>query len=190
VTKAESARLYRNGAFGNHARQWLSFHEFAQDAKGRAACDEFALRARWPNGIFVPHLKNGIQVGLALQAAILEEHALGHGTRQAKDFYVSEMIDNRDCILNAEVMRDECGRLYMYYATTPQTMRDGLRDAPQHATGLKAKIIIEHLCCARGSDAVFELLDEYPDHVVEFAAFRKPVGLLDWWTIPWEVRDY
>ena len=183
MTKAESVRLYSIGAFGNHARQWVTWEDFCKDGEGRRACKSFALRGRWPQGVFVGPLKS--------RGAVLRElsQPIWLLQREMSSFYVSEMVDNRLCVLNAEVMRG-VGGLDLHYATTPQTMRDGLRDAPQHAHGLKAKMILEHFCCTRGRDAVYELLDEYPDHIVEFAVFNHAVGLLGWHTVIWEVRDY
>ena len=189
MTKSENAKLYRDGAFGNHARQWLTFEDLVADKEGAHRTKEFAVRSGWPGGPFQGGLFSVSSVYFMMRRMASEQH------RPVSDFYISEKVDNRFCVLNAEVMRvhhdcPQIGQLYMHYATTPQMMRDALRDAPQHAIGLKAKMIIDTLCCPRGADAVWELLDEYPGHTVEVAAFNRGVGLLGWNTVIWEVRDY
>jgi hypothetical protein len=67
-------------------------------------------------------------------------------------------------------------------------MRLALAEETLHATGLKAKIILESLLDPTSYDAIIDLLEKYDGHVIEFSCWERKVGIRR--TMIWEVRDY
>jgi hypothetical protein len=112
------------------------------------------------------------------------------GTIRVADYYFNEPSDPRNVTLNAEITRSIPGGVAMTYATTQQHMRPALRDAAQHARGLRALTIMRHFACDHGRPVIEDLLDAYPDHVIEFTCMTKPYGTLGWKTVVWELRSY
>lgn len=51
-------------------------------------------------------------------------------------------------------------------------------------------MIMRHCACDRGRQVIEDLMNEYPDHVIEFTCMTKPYGTLGWKTVVWEVRNY
>lgn len=92
--------------------------------------------------------------------------------------------------IQGELMRD-VGGLYFFYSTLPLVMRDALDQDGKHARGLQAKMLLQHYLEPVDYDMLMDLLDEYPDHVIEFSAFTVPVGVMPHRrTIIWEIRKY
>lgn len=168
--KADTIEALRRGLFGNAPRQWDTPAEVERDV-GQLP---IVVRPRNAGG------RCWYDVG------IREWAALGHDPR---GYYFNEPSDPRTVTLNAEITR-RFGEVQMTYATTPQHMRPALRDAPQHASGLRALSIMRELACDQGRVVIEELMDLYPDHVVEFTCFSSPYGTLGWRTVVWEVRSY
>lgn len=78
-----------------------------------------------------------------------------------------------------------CGLRVLW--TPDRTLRSGW----QNLSGLRAMGLMKHHLWPSDYDAVWDLLADYPGHVVEFSAFSRAVG-----TVPnrnamiWEVRYY
>jgi hypothetical protein len=106
-----------------------------------------------------------------------------------KGYYFNEPIDPRTVTLNAEITR-AFGVLELFYATEPMHMRPALREHGRHARGLKALMIMRHCACEKGRETIEDLLELYPDHVIEFTCMSRPYGTLGWRTVIWEVRNY
>jgi hypothetical protein len=68
-------------------------------------------------------------------------------------------------------------------------MRDVLPQARQY-TGLRAKMLLERYLDPSSLECVEDLLNEWPDHVIEFTAFDRTLGTLRRNTVIWEVRLY
>lgn len=104
-------------------------------------------------------------------------------------FYVYAMAPDTRLVLQGEVMRSERG-LHLRYNTAPGF---GMREAypiMQEVSGLKAKLLIERHLDANSREYLFDILDLYPDAVVEFTAYDHSVGRLGWNTLFWEIREY
>lgn len=96
--------------------------------------------------------------------------------------------DLGNCMLNAEVARTHEG-INLRYKVGNMVMRQAMNN-PERAIGLKAKIILEYYTDPASYDTIMELLDMYPDHVIEFSVFDKAIGIFNRPTIIWEVRKY
>lgn len=105
---------------------------------------------------------------------------------EAKIFVCPENVGGN--VLNAELMRSHEG-LNLRYKVGNMIMRQAM-NAPDRAIGLRAKMILQCYLDATSYDTLMDLLDLYPDHVIEFSVFDKAMGIFERRTIIWEVRKY
>jgi hypothetical protein len=95
------------------------------------------------------------------------------------------------------------GEVYEQYHTPPYGLcayvnfkgnmpwREALRDYGQHFFGLEAKLQLQKYMDSSSYDDVRTLLEEYPDHVVEFSVCDRSVGVIPGRnSVIWEVRKY
>ena len=80
--------------------------------------------------------------------------------------------------------------LSMTYTDVRLPMRSALAQRTLHADGLMALGLLKCYLDDPSYDNMMNLLDEYPDHVVEFTAFSRGMGVLGWASCVWEVRRY
>lgn len=106
-----------------------------------------------------------------------------------RDFYFNEPIDKNSVMLNAEVTQ-AYGGLTLTYATVQDHMRPALREHRKDASGLRALTIMRHFLDAPGREVVEGLLEQFPNHVIEFTCMSKSYGTLGWQSVVWEVRNY
>lgn len=83
----------------------------------------------------------------------------------------------------------DCG-LEFYYSFTQIPQRSALERAGQTARGFEAHALVTAYCHPSTKDWLFELLDRYPGHTVEFAAFNCRLGIFNEYHLIWEVRAY
>ena len=173
--KADNILALQEGWFGNAPRQWQTMDEVT-----RAGADEsVVVRPRVAGG------RCWYEVNLAewfLDCSWYDwfDH---------RDYYFNEPIQPKTVTLNAEITRSH-GELMMFYSQFPGHMRPALRHFGSHACGLEALMIMRHCACDRGRQVIEDLMNEYPDHVIEFTCMTKPYGTLGWKTVVWEVRNY
>jgi hypothetical protein len=145
-----------------------------------------------------PYYVYSIRYGLALggpwkynidKMSVISEAIYNEYNCPTKKIWVTSMPPTAKHILNGEIQRNEHG-LDLIYGIKPVVMREALQ-TPLYVTGLKTKIVLEQYCNPKSYDMIMELLDNYPDHVIEFTVFDKDVGvMLGHNTIIWEVRKY
>lgn len=69
-------------------------------------------------------------------------------------------------------------------------MREAMKHA-KRATGLRAQMILKELLWPSSYDDLMDLIDLFPEHVIEFGAHTRAVGVLPHRnTVVWEVRAY
>jgi hypothetical protein len=71
--------------------------------------------------------------------------------------------------MQGEVQRDT-QYLSLFYSKMKAPMRHALRDADAHASGIIALELLRQYLWPRSYDDLWELLETYDDHVVEFSA--------------------
>lgn len=170
--KANTILALQCGLFGNAPRQWQTPDEVKREFGDRP----IVVRPRTPGGDCWYEIPIDEWLGLP-------------GTIRVSDYYFNEPIAPSTVTLNAEATRAS-GELEMFYSTEPMHMRPALKGHGRQARGLTALIILRTLACERGREVVEGLLDQYPDHVVEFTCMTKPYGTLGWKTVVWELRSY
>lgn len=171
-SKATFYRLWRQGQLGNRPRTWDSITELATSGwTGRVG-----IRSRVPGG--------PCQYHLAVAEAIELAQTWPCG------FVFSEALPDDRLLLQGEVSRLETGVHLTYSTAIGLTMRDAMH-APERATGIAAVAILRAKLWPSSFDDVGDLLDRFPDAVIEFGAHDCAVGILPHRnTIIWEVRDY
>lgn len=103
---------------------------------------------------------------------------------------VSEAAPDEYIVAQGEVCR-HIGGLEMRYSTLKTAMRNALPVSQHHASGLRAKMLIEHWMSPSSLNDLNELLDTYPDAVIEFSIYSIELGSCPHRnTLIWEVRNY
>ncbi len=177
-SKQSFLKLWEKGELGNKTHTWLTIKEAEQSGFP----NEVALR-------YAGKL-NGAPLVAGLRVTNLREamEKLRRQGWQEHDYYVIEALPPPLYVINGEV--GEVGELVLTYSTVPGMMRDSFREGIRYTHGLTAKLILRHLLDPIDYDSLFALLDQYPEHVVEFSGFTKKVGILRRRMIIWEVRLY
>lgn len=173
TSKTEWFRVLATGGIGNSWQPYGPVEEWR--AKGRPG-DLLCLRENRPGGRCYYNLTPEEVEGLIAFHADCEWAS------------VSPMCPSCET-LNAEVMRGVFG-LEVRYAEGVGTMRAAMARA-SHASGLKAQLLLQKHLDAASYDDLTEILDLYPDHVVELTAFAWSIGSCgNRNTVIWEVRRY
>lgn len=175
-TKAEFFRLWRLGVLGNSIRVWdqiadvahvshVGFREMAVAGGGEATIVPFAL------------------------ASATYQQWKSRGLR----FVMDEACPNDLTTLCGEVARVPGLVMQGRLAIEPRcSMRQANeRGQLRNLTGAQIRRVVDCYMDPSSQDDLDQLLDLYPDAVVEFSCFTKDVGLLPHRnTIFWEVRNY
>ena len=78
----------------------------------------------------------------------------------------------------------------LFYSFDPTPMRIALERSGKQVHGLTARLLLRHYLDPADLDWLDALIEQYPDHVIEFSGFRVRCGTLNTRMIVWEVRAY
>lgn len=184
LTKLDFVDRYLNGEFGNASPSWHSIGDFTD------TCFTTKLGGNPVNCEY--HLRNRVAGGSTFYNLTRSQViCYWYANRCFRGgWYISEMAPTELTLIQGEVMRAPWG-LYLHGSIIPRPMRDALRLSSFHINGLRAYTTLKSYLCPRSYEWLWYLLEEYPDHVVEFSTYG-----IDWGTIPgfntvfWEVRRY
>ncbi|MEK7187328.1 MAG: hypothetical protein AAB691_00590 [Patescibacteria group bacterium] len=174
--------LWNTGILGNKSRTWDSLKE----AKASTFAGTVAIRYRgnrWGGPLII---------NLNIHQLENELDKLTKQGWQKEDFNFSEQLspDRITYLINGEVMRGSRG-LELFYATENKLMREALGSSGRNVYGMQALEVLHLFLWPPDIESLMELLDIYPDHVVEFSGFDRKVGVLpNRRMIVWEVRLY
>lgn len=181
LSKRDCTARWARGEFGNKIPSWPSVEAFIEEPN--PPDDTFTVRCTVPGSPFCAYNLARHEV-LAMAAEFVEEGA------DYRTLYVNQSATNDELLtLQGEVMRGPRG-LELRYSTARKKMRLALAEDEHNAHGLTALEILRSRLDATSLEWLEHLLDEYPDHVVEFSTWSCPMGDLGWNTIFWEVRKY
>ena len=182
--KATYYRLSNAMKLGNTLPVWGSIEEIIADEYDGLV----AIRMQGPNGgrEFIPNLT-------ITQASARAKAMIERGTDPAHILY--QMMDGGGGrrTLTGFVMRTERG-YHLEYSFRDELVRDAMakdHHAGNHATGLRAKLMMQAHMEPNDWEDLMDLFDAYPDAIIEFSVFERDLG----WakrrrTIYWEVRHY
>ena len=181
LNKRDMTERWNRGEFGNKIRVWPSIKEFLDDED--LPQDTFTLRSYEPGS---PHCAYDLTPRQLRDRCFV----LACDGVDMSQFYVNESASLDDkLLLQGEVCRSHRG-LELRCSTVKKKMRLAFAKRVEDIHGLRANIILKCAMDPVAYDWVMELLDRYPDHVVEFSTWSVPFGDLGWNTIVWEVRKY
>lgn len=187
ATKEQNLALWKAGCFGNTLRTWDSVPEALEDDAYTGPYTVRSRTAMFKTAFGLP----GKRDLKALYHAVgrTQEHG---GITQHRDLYVNEAMPEHLITIQGEVWRGD-GLLtflpYLFYSTMKDHMKIGLVKQPQHLEGVAVRVTLEHYL-GDYAQKIWDLLDEHPNHIVEFSAFERGLGSLGWPLVIWEVRSY
>ena len=172
-TKADMYALLNRGVLGNTARVFASLEEAE---KYHAPVN---IRSRQGSG-------KGFKYGVApadLRAASQEFIRSGITELQYNEAMPDDLL-----LLQGEISRD-IFHLYLRYDDTPgRNMREAMANC-KHVSGLAADMLLKSRMTPSDYDDVCDLLDIWPDAVIEFSTYSEGVGQARCRnTVVWEVR--
>lgn len=182
-TKADFVRRYAQGEFGNASPTWATYRDWLTDWQDDG----------WEDRRY--HLRNRIAGGATYYNITGEnvpdtfKRLLAEGV-DGQNIYVSEMAPTELTLIQGEVRRSTYG-LELYYSRYVAPMRESLARGGKSVGGILSVTLLKHFLDNSSWEWLNYLLDEYPDHVVEFSTYGK-----QWGTVPgmntvfWEVRLY
>lgn len=171
--------LLYSGQLGNIIRSWHSIDELT----GSGYTGTVTMRYVGEHGGNA--CEYGVPVSLVPRVMQQWEE---YGLRPELVVFNESAPDNL-LLLQGELTRSERG-VYLFYSVEKTTMRAALKNGVS-VTGLRVKLILEHLMTPSSYEDVMALLELYPDHAIELGVYNKLLGKLPGRnTIIWEVRAY
>lgn len=177
TTKKQFYRLFHAGRFGNHSPMWDTLDDYLRSGYAGPV----AIRSRVPGGRCEYDISRD-------QFADRWSSFLLSGQSES-DLHISAMVPV-DCItLQGEVYRSQNG-LDLFCSFSQLPMRHALAESGFQYTMLTSKWMLETYMDPTSWDWFSGMLDDFPDHAIEFTCLREPWGVLPWNTVFWEVRAY
>jgi hypothetical protein len=181
-SKAQNYLLYEAGAYGNKLRTWTRFQDIERSGYGGRIVMRYQGVA---GGAQYPRL--GEQLTLAeVRDALATWTKLG---AQLEAVAYNEAAPDHALLIQGEVMLST-EHISFFCSDEKTTMRKALQRG-QQIDGVRALCLLrQHLFPSSWED-IQELLERFPDSVIEFSAFAHAVGFLrNRNTVIWEVRNY
>ena len=187
LSKKQFARMYKEGVFGNASPTFDTLEE-------AMAFPEFGTP-----GYHLWHIRNRVAGGKTYyNVPWIELDREWHKLSNKSQWYISCMAPTERTIIQGEVMRLPISSgcpfdlgLHLYYSTVRKPMRDALAEKSHSVSGILSYSLLKGSLCPKSLEWLEHLLDEYPNHVVEFSTYE-----IEWGTVPgfntvfWECRMY
>jgi len=179
-TKRQMYTLLRSGALGNTLRTWRSSDDIAADGYE----GEIALRmSTGSSGHFI--------TGIDMRSSIQLGNTLARADINITDVVFCEPFPDDQLVLQGEVMDAPFGLVLAWSDVPRLNMRQAASRGFQHTFGLAAKTLLRARLSDSSYDDLMELLELYPEHVVEFSAAESFVGNRPGRNaVIWECRAY
>jgi len=179
-TKTKFYDYSAKGAFGNQLRVWRTAEDFIDSGyKGN-------IGLRYSGKQFgAPWIGNKIpdDCAVATREILCEQEGY-----HKEDYYFCEAAPDSMLTLQGEVQRGLTG-LDLRYSTKRYNMRKAFELETKHISGVGALYLLQKHLWPTSYDDLQILLDWFPDHVIEFAAFAVALGSVPGRnTVIWEVR--
>jgi hypothetical protein len=170
TNKADFYRRWQALEFGNRVRMWAGQADLA--ASGYAGT--VSARSKVPGGKCV----YGVPADLAASSP------------QFAAMTFNETAPDDLLLVQGEFMHDGLRGYGLYCSADRLPMRKALAASGVQHWGLAALGRVKHYADAKGYDMLMELLDLYPEAVIEFGCYARTLGELPCNTVVWEVRNY
>jgi len=124
-----------------------------------------------------------------LKAKMHCESVLSRGYAEEDEIYLDETAPDSHVVLQAEVMNDE-NFYYMRYALHSGIRMRQAYEIMKHVYGSRAIRILREYLDEESWMNLITILQEFPESVVELSSYSFRLGVLNWNTLFWEVRNY
>lgn len=179
-TKAESWQRFLAGDFGNKPRAWGSMEDMYASGYGglvTVRCRTMPSFGKVAYGVTIARAEEVI-------ADVCQKDRF-----HRSDFAVNEAMPDDRLLIQGEICRHWDGFLRLTWGTAPGAV--STCPDTRESRGSAAVQILRHFCDPASADWIFELLDTYDGHAVEFSAWSQRVGDLPGRnTVVWEVRKF
>lgn len=166
-------RLVKTGRFGNYPCFWSTLEEVERSGFGGLV----SLRSlETSNPVRLYHIP-AKELRKTVEALPAEVRAAGLTFSEAPPDHL-------------RTIQGEYDGHNLFYSFDPSPMRIALEKDGRQADGLTAKMLMRQHLDPGDVEWIEELLEDFPNHVVEFSGFRVRCGQLKRRTIIWEVRLY
>ena len=176
--------LYENGFLGNKPLTWNSLEEIEQSGWKERIC----VRGR--KGI--PREKSRFNLTLDEMTKYVEQ--LEREGIPKINLTFNQAMPDEHLIIQGEVMRDiNSNPRYMHltYSTVKEPMNRALEKETLCSDGINALFLLKGNLYPPSYDDLQELLELFPDSIIEFSAYDISVGnISNRNAIIWEVRNY
>jgi hypothetical protein len=174
--------LYERGAFGGGTRHWYGAEKILSDPP----VVDVIPRYSGQGGVAFPGYGKRTRPE-EVPALVREWLSLGADPSLV---VMGAATDDERLIIQGEVMRSE-RYLDLRYTRVKAPMRVALATEQKHTGGMDAVAILQASLCPASWDLLNELLDTYPDSVIEFSTWAECKHVQGGRnTIFWEVRNY
>ena len=178
-SKNKSFELYQTGLFGNKLRSWDSVQEYKES--GHVG----TVTVRYKGNSSSPFCKYNIK---SSDADSVIKSIISSGAKEEL-IVLNESAPDEKLLIQGELTKDS-GGYSLFYSCEQGKMRDCMKFGIQ-IYGLSAKLLLMKYMNANSYADVMELIDSYPDHVIEFSTYDQCLGSCHGRnTIIWEVRKY
>ncbi|MCK9595579.1 hypothetical protein M0R19_00110 [Candidatus Pacearchaeota archaeon] len=178
-TKEECYALYQSGFFGNKPLTWNSYEEIIADG--------------WLGKVSMRSKKGAIRTSVKYKVPVenIQEmiKEMGREGVLEKEITFNESMPDDYISIQGEITRNENG-LCLFYSTLKEPMNIALKQNSSQVEGLRAKIMLQNKISNQSYEDLMNIMDMFPNDIVEFSSWTKPVGLDKKDTIIWEVRNY
>lgn len=179
-TKRTMYRLYEQNAFGNRPQTWNSLADLLQTGGD----GPFAVRCRRPN-----HPLFLFMIPRSEIEAVVKRESEKYNLREDELCFIRPLPEFSRTI-QGELCYTQHGKLSLFYSAEPTHMRAALANSGKSVFGLQAVMTLKGNLDPGDVEHLYSLLDEYPDHVVEFTGFTQKVGLQNSRMVVWECRKF
>lgn len=167
--KRQFYALWHRGLLGNRPRTWQTLGDL--------------LGSGYALPVVVRSMRPGWKTIYGVEIARV-------GAVAPTDATFNELLDDDAILLQGEAMRGETG-LELTYSTLPLPMKLALARETLRASGLTAKLVLDHYLNPTSRDDLEALWDLYPGAVIEFGVYARNLGDQPHRnTLIWEVRHY
>jgi hypothetical protein len=177
-TKQGVYNLYEQGIFGNKAITWNSLDEI----KNSGWKDKVCMRSK--RGIARKEVVYNIEINeVPKYIRIWKEKGIPESA-----IHFNQSMPDEKLILQGEVTRFNC--LTLRYSTIKKPMNLALAEEDIEVYNKEAYNLIRGFMDKKSYNNLEELMEIWPESVVEFSSYNIPVGILKLNSVFWEVRNY
>lgn len=182
-SKTKMYRLLRQGEFGNTFKNYTSVRE-VMNSDLKQISVRYSDRSKNGKSFFEVTDKEHLN-------SVIEKFVKNGAERGKICFNNGDFSLQKKIVIQGELCEID-GMLELAFSTREGiTLREATNRGLKRTCGLTVKYMLQHYLWPSDYDWLFELLDKYPGHVIEFTTFSIPVGVIrNRCTVIWEVRKY